>query len=160
MCDFTTTQISSKYVDAHHTDHGEKDIELIKMYPAEGPMLKAPVVLDPLMVSCLKSQTKVGAGRCTHCRPLNVHQEVDDADLWKKRHHQEGDEDVPMKKETASSCGDAPQTPDHPYLFLSQPKWQNQPTPVLDTTCIARHASPRLGSARRWQRVRARVARL
>jgi hypothetical protein len=25
--DFSTTQISSKYVDEHHTDHGEKEIE-------------------------------------------------------------------------------------------------------------------------------------
>jgi hypothetical protein len=27
VCDFTTTQISSKYVDEHHTDYGRKDIE-------------------------------------------------------------------------------------------------------------------------------------
>jgi hypothetical protein len=26
--DFTTTQISSKYVDEHHIDHGEQEIEL------------------------------------------------------------------------------------------------------------------------------------
>ena len=28
MYDFTTTHISSKYVDEHHTNHGEKEIEL------------------------------------------------------------------------------------------------------------------------------------
>ena len=28
MCDFTTTQISSKYVVEHHTDHDGKEIEL------------------------------------------------------------------------------------------------------------------------------------
>ena len=28
MCDFTTTQVSSKYVDEHHTDHGGEEIEL------------------------------------------------------------------------------------------------------------------------------------
>jgi hypothetical protein len=37
----------------------------IKMYLAEGPMLKALVVPVPLMVSCSKSRTTVGAGRCT-----------------------------------------------------------------------------------------------
>ena len=37
----------------------------IKMYPAEGPMLKAPVAPDLLMVSCSKSRTTVGVGRCT-----------------------------------------------------------------------------------------------
>ena len=28
VCDFTTTQINNKYVDEHHTNHGEKEIEL------------------------------------------------------------------------------------------------------------------------------------
>ena len=28
LCDFTTTQISSKYVVEHHTDHDGKEIEL------------------------------------------------------------------------------------------------------------------------------------
>jgi hypothetical protein len=79
-----------------------------EMYHAEGPMPKAPVAPDPLMVSCSKSRTTVGAGRCTPCRPLNVHREVDEADPRKKGHHQEGDEDVPMKKKTVSSRGDAP----------------------------------------------------
>jgi hypothetical protein len=40
----------------------------IEMYPTEGPMLKAPVAPDPLMVSCSKSRTRVGAKRCTQCR--------------------------------------------------------------------------------------------
>jgi hypothetical protein len=78
----------------------------IEMYPMEGPILKAPlapveghmlktlVALDPLMVSCLKSQTTVGAGRCTQCRPSNVHWKVDEADPRKKGHYQEGNEDV------------------------------------------------------------------
>ena len=50
----------------------------IEMYPVEGPMLKAPVALDPLMVSCSKLRTTVVAGRCTQCRHSNVHREVDD----------------------------------------------------------------------------------
>ena len=37
----------------------------MEMYPVEGPMLKASVALVPLMMSCLKSRTTVGAGRCT-----------------------------------------------------------------------------------------------
>ena len=48
----------------------------IEMYPAEGPMLKAPVAPDPLMVSCSKSRTTIVAGRCTQCHPSNVHREV------------------------------------------------------------------------------------
>ena len=32
----------------------------IEMYPAEGPMLNAPVAPVPLMVSCSKSRTTVG----------------------------------------------------------------------------------------------------
>jgi hypothetical protein len=117
--DFTTTQISSKYIDEYHTDHGENRLNLInmrtEMYPEEGPMLKAPVALDPLMVSCSKSRTTVGAGRCTPCHPSSVHWEVDEADPRKKEHHQEGDEDILMKKKTVSSRGDAPQKPDHPH---------------------------------------------
>jgi hypothetical protein len=58
-----------------------------EMYPAEGPMPKAPVAPDPLMVSWSKSRTTVGAGRCMSCRPLNVHREVDEADPRKKGHH-------------------------------------------------------------------------
>jgi hypothetical protein len=61
-------------------------------------MLKAPVASDPLVVGRSKSQTTVGAGRYTPCRPSNVHWEVDEADPRKKGHHQGGDEDVPMKK--------------------------------------------------------------
>ena len=52
----------------------------IEIYPAEGPMLKAPVAPIPLMVSCSKSRTTVDAGRCTQCRSSNVHQKVDEAD--------------------------------------------------------------------------------
>jgi hypothetical protein len=36
-----------------------------------------------------------------------------EADRRKKGHQQEGDEDDPMKKKTASSHEDAPQKPDH-----------------------------------------------
>jgi hypothetical protein len=50
----------------------------IEMYTAKRPMLKAPVALAPLMVSCSKSWTTVGAGRCTQCNPSNVQWEVDD----------------------------------------------------------------------------------
>jgi hypothetical protein len=84
----------------------------IEMYPTEGPMLKAPVAPDPLMVSCSKSRTTVGAGRYTQCRPSNVHREVDEADPRRKRHHQDGDEEVPMKKKMVSSREDASQKPD------------------------------------------------
>ena len=50
----------------------------IEMYTTKRPMLKAPVAPVPLMVSCSKSRTTVGAGRCTQCSPSNVHREVDD----------------------------------------------------------------------------------
>ena len=56
----------------------------IEMYPAEGPMFKAPVAPVPLMVSCSKSRTIVGAGRCTQCSPSIVHREVDDPRKKKK----------------------------------------------------------------------------
>ena len=56
----------------------------IEMYPAKGPMLKAPVAPDPLMVSCSKSWTTVVARRCTQCHPSNVHREVDEANPRKK----------------------------------------------------------------------------
>ena len=56
----------------------------IEIYPAEGPMLKAPVAAFPLTVSCSKSQTTVDAGRCTQCHPSNVHRKVDEADPRKK----------------------------------------------------------------------------
>jgi hypothetical protein len=86
-----------------------------EMYPVEGPMLKTPVAPGPLMVSCSKSRTTVGAGRCMSCRPSNVHRKVDEADPRKKEHHQEGDEDVSMMKKTVSSRGDAPQKLDCPH---------------------------------------------
>ena len=41
----------------------------IEMYHAEGPMLKAPVAPVPLMVSCSKSRTTVGA-----CTPKQMSQ--------------------------------------------------------------------------------------
>jgi len=52
----------------------------IGLYPAKGPMLKAPVALFALVaiVRCLKSRTTVDVGRCSRCRPSNVHQEEDD----------------------------------------------------------------------------------
>jgi hypothetical protein len=58
-----------------------------EMYLAEGPMLKAPVAPNPLMVSCSKSWTTVGAARYMLCHPSNVHWEVDEADPRKKGHH-------------------------------------------------------------------------
>ena len=87
----------------------------IEMYPAEGPMLKALMAPDPLMVSCSKSRTTVGGGRCTQCCPSNVHRKVDEADPRKKGHHQEEDEDDPMKKKKTNSRGDAPQKPAWPH---------------------------------------------
>ena len=54
------------------------------MYLAEGPMLKAPVASVPLMVSCSKSRTIVGAGRYTQCSPSNILREVDDPRKKKK----------------------------------------------------------------------------
>ena len=50
----------------------------IEMHPAERPMLKAPVAPVPLMVSCSKSRTTVGAERCTQCSSSNVYRKVDD----------------------------------------------------------------------------------
>jgi hypothetical protein len=66
----------------------------IEIYATEGLILKAPVVPFPFMMSCSKSWTTVDAGRCTQCRPSNVHQKVDKADM-RKKHHQKGDEDHP-----------------------------------------------------------------
>ena len=42
----------------------------IEIYPAEGPMLKAPMAPDPLMVTCLKSRTTFGDVPCrgTHAQ--------------------------------------------------------------------------------------------
>jgi hypothetical protein len=57
----------------------------IEMLPVEGPMLKAPVAPVPLIVSCSKSRTIVGAGRCTQCSPSNVHWEVDNPRKKKKK---------------------------------------------------------------------------
>jgi hypothetical protein len=54
------------------------------------------------------------------CRPSNIHWEVEEADPRKKEHHQEGDEDVPMKKKMASSRGDALQKLDHPHTHMSR----------------------------------------
>jgi hypothetical protein len=54
------------------------------------------------------------------CRPSNVHREVEEADPRKKEHHQEGDEDVPMKKKMTSSRGDALQKLDHPHTHMSR----------------------------------------
>ena len=56
----------------------------IEIYPAEGPMLKAPVAPVPLTVSCSKSWTTVGAGRYTQCSPSNVHREINDPRKKKK----------------------------------------------------------------------------
>ena len=50
----------------------------MEMYPAVGPMLKAPVAPVLLMVSCSMSRTTIGAGRCTQCSPSNVYRKVDD----------------------------------------------------------------------------------
>jgi hypothetical protein len=69
----------------------------IEIYPADGLMLKALVVPFSLMVSCSKSRITVDARRCMLCHPSNVHWKVDEADPRKKKHHQEGDEDV-LKK--------------------------------------------------------------
>ena len=86
--DFTTAQISSKYVDNNILIIAKMRFNLtnlrIEMYPAEGPMLKAPVASVPLMVSCSKSRTTVGAGRYTQCSPSNVHREINDPRKKKK----------------------------------------------------------------------------
>jgi hypothetical protein len=52
----------------------------IRLYPVEGPMLKAPMAPFTLViiVRCLTLRTTIDAGRCTQCRPSNVHQEEDD----------------------------------------------------------------------------------
>ena len=51
----------------------------IRLYPAEGPMLRAseaPFALVDI-VRCLKSWTTVDAGRCSQYSPMNGHQEED-----------------------------------------------------------------------------------
>jgi hypothetical protein len=79
MCDFTTTQISSKYVDEHHTDHGEKGTGGSR--PTHGELLE---VVDH-----------------SWCRKMYVVLSLERSP-WKKRHH------MKEMKKTASSHGDAP----------------------------------------------------
>jgi len=52
----------------------------IELYPAEGPMLKAPAAPRALVdiVRCSMSRTTIDAGRCSQCSPSNVLWEVDD----------------------------------------------------------------------------------
>jgi hypothetical protein len=99
MCDFTTTQISSKYVDEHHTDHGEKEIELNQFENGHVP--------------CGGTHAQgTGGSRPTHgellevvdhswCRKMYVVLSLERSP-WKKRHH------MKEMKKTASSHGDAP----------------------------------------------------
>jgi hypothetical protein len=111
----------------------------MEIYPLKGLMLKAPVAPFPLIVSCSKSRTIVDAGRCTQCRPSNVHREVDKADPRKKKHRQ-GDEDVPRKKRMASSREDTPQKTDRPHTpeQVSQCKhWFRRPA-LPKTPCTQR----------------------
>jgi hypothetical protein len=109
------------------------------MYPKEGPMLKALVAPDPLMVSCSKSLTTVGAGRYTPCHPSSVHRKVDEADSMKKEHHQEGGEDVLMKKKMVSSRGYAPQKPDRPHTPEQMSRCERRfRRPALPTLCVRR----------------------
>jgi hypothetical protein len=112
----------------------------MEMYLAEGLMLKAHVAPFPLMVSCSKSRTTVDAGRCTQCHPSNVHQEVNKADSRKKKHHQEGDEDVPRKKKTASSRENASQKLDRPHTpeQVSRCKRRFQRPALPKTPCAQR----------------------
>jgi hypothetical protein len=55
LYDFTTNQISSKYVDKYHTDHGGKDIELNQFKNRDVPYggTHAPVASDLLRLSAL-----------------------------------------------------------------------------------------------------------
>jgi len=49
------------------------EITEIRLYPAEGPMLRAseaPFALVDI-VRCSKSRTTVGVGRCSQCSPTN-----------------------------------------------------------------------------------------
>jgi hypothetical protein len=116
----------------------------IEMYSAEGPMLKAPVAPDPLMVSCSKSRTTVGAGRYTQCHPSNVHrEEVVDHSWCRKIYIVLSLECPPRSRWSRSEEEEAP--PERRW-----PKWQNQPTPALvhDTQRIAHLASPAAARAR------------
>jgi hypothetical protein len=68
-------------------------------------MLKAPVAPFALVaiVRCLRSQTTVDAGRCSQCRPSNIHQQEDNnlEDEEKKDDvggHQEEDKDDLKKR--------------------------------------------------------------
>jgi hypothetical protein len=64
----------------------------IEMYPAEGPMLKAPVAPDPLMVSCSKSRTTVGATRCTQCRSRSEKEGAPAGRRWRRSDEEEDGE--------------------------------------------------------------------
>ena len=59
----------------------------IELYPAEGPMLKAPAAPCALVdiVRCSMSRTTIDARRCSHCSPSNVLREVDDPKRKKKK---------------------------------------------------------------------------
>ena len=58
----------------------------LEVYPAKGPMLKAPAAPRALVdiVRCSMSRTTVDAGRCSHCSPSNIHRNVDDPRKKKK----------------------------------------------------------------------------
>jgi hypothetical protein len=69
----------------------------IEMYPAEGPMIKAPVAPVLLMVSCSKSRTIIGEGRYTQCSPSNVHRKVDNRGRRRRRRQSQGKKRVVTK---------------------------------------------------------------
>ena len=110
MCDFTTTQINNKYVDEHHTNHGEKEIELNQFKNRDVP--------------CGGTHAQgTGGSRPTHgellevadhsrCRKMYAVQSLE-RPPGSRRSKEE--EDVDNHQEEVSSHGDAPQKPDRPH---------------------------------------------
>jgi len=110
----------------------------IEMYPAEGPMLKAPVAPDPLMVSCSKSRTIVIAERCTHCRPSNDHREVDG------RSKEETRKEMKVfwwRQRQRAVAETTPQKPYRPHTPEQVSRYERR---------FQRHALPKLRACRGW----------
>ena len=61
----------------------------IRLYPAEGPMLRASEAPFALVniVRCSKSRTTIDASRCSQCSPTYVHQEEDEAEASQVKEH-------------------------------------------------------------------------
>ena len=102
VCDFTTAQISNKYVHKQHSHHSENEIEFNQFenrdVPCGGTMLKALVALVPLHNRCRKMYAVQFLKR-----PPG------------SRRSEEQEEDVGSHQKEASSREDAPQKFDRPH---------------------------------------------